>query len=116
MPPTRRRPQDFTGKEADRLAKERDEAAARDANELTMVQAAEREVKAEVVDYVAPPKAPEPEGPVQVRQPHRTVRINTDLQQVSYGAGTSYDFEAGRSYKLPADFADHLDKQGFVWH
>ena len=116
MPTTRRRPQDFTGKEADRLAKERDEAAVRAADELTMVQSAEREANSEVVDYAAPPAAPQPQDSVQVRQPHRTVRINTDLQQVAYGKGTSYDFEAGRTYKLPTDFADHLDSKGFVWH
>jgi hypothetical protein len=116
MPPSRRRPQDFTGREADRLAKERDEAAQERAAEITMTQQAQAEVKGEVVDYVSPPSAPEPSGPVEVRQPHRTVRINTDLEKVTYGAGTSYDFEAGRTYKLPSDFADHLDDKGFVWH
>lgn len=115
MPTQRRRPQDFTGREADRLAKERDEAAERAANELTMVQSAEREVKSEVVDY-ATPELSKPAGPVEVRQPYRTVRINTDLEQVTYGAGHHYDFEQGRTYKLPTDFADHLDAKGFVWH
>lgn len=117
MPPTRRRPQDFTGREADRLAKERDAAAARDAAELTMITQAEQEEKDEtVVDYVERPQEAQPSGPVEVRQPHRTVRINMDLEKVTYGAGNHYDFEAGRTYRLPSDLADHLDAKGFVWH
>jgi len=115
MPTQRRRAQDFTGKEADRLAKERDEAAVERAAEITMAQDAAREVKSEVVDYVTP-KAVEPSAAVEVRQPYRTVRIKEDMKDVTYGAGKHYDFEAGRTYKLATDFADHLDGKGFVWH
>lgn len=118
MPPTRRRSQDYTGSQADKLAKERDEAAAARAAEITMTQQATEQAKEEVVDYVSPPQdeAPVAQHSVEVRQPYRTVRINSDLEQVTYGAGNHYDFERGRTYKLPADFADHLDRQGFVWH
>lgn len=116
MPTQRRRAQDYTGKQADQLAKERDEAAERNANELTMVQAAQREVKSEVVDYVSPPAPAAADGPVEVKHPTRTVRIKENLEQVTFGAGKHYDFEAGRTYKLPTEFADHLDRLGFVWH
>jgi hypothetical protein len=59
---------------------------------------------------------PELGGGVEVKQPYRTVRINSDLDQMTFGAGHHYDFERGRSYKLPAELADHLDSKGFVWH
>src|SRR5258708_7871223 len=102
---TRRRPQDFTGREADRLAKERDEASVRDAAQLTMVMQAEQDEKAhEVIALPVPPAPPEPElgAVVEVKQPYRTVRINSTLDQMTFGAGNHYDFEQGRTYKLPA--------------
>lgn len=124
MATQRRRPQDFTGREADRLAKARDQDAARREAELTMASQAEAAAKeAEVVDYSEPPSkaAPAADEPqlgesVEVKAPYRTVRINTDLEQVTYGAGNHYDFEAGRRYNLPTDLAQHLDEKGFVWH
>jgi hypothetical protein len=123
MPATqRKRPQDYTGREAQRLAKERDEANAR-AAELSMVTAAEIEAeKDEVIDLTLPP---EPEdrvpdgvevGGVEVNQATRKVTINTDLPDTTYGHGNTRSFEAGRTYIISKDWADHLDRLGFVHH
>ena len=114
------RPQDFTGREAARLAKERDDDQARRSAELAMATAAEAEAKEELVDLTeaAPPPAenPEPSGEVEVRRPHRVIRVNSTIEQMTFGHGNTYDFEAGRQYKVPADLADHLEAKGFVWH
>lgn len=118
MPTTRKRPQDYTGREALRLAKERDEASAR-AAEISMATAAEAEAKRdEVIDLT---KEPEPQdqvevGAVEVVQATRRVTMNTTLEQTTYGHGNTRTLEEGVTYILPKDWADHLDRLGFVYH
>lgn len=119
MPATqRKRPQDYTGREAQRLAKERDEANARQA-EIAMATAAEAEAERdEVIDYTQPD---EPEdavevGPVELTPATRKVTINTDLDDTTYGHGNTRSFKAGSTYIISKDWADHLDSKGFVHH
>lgn len=113
------RPQDFTGREAARLAKERDEAQAARVEEIAMATAAEEEAAQETVDLTVPPPpppAPEGSGEIEVKRPHRVIRVNSDIEDMTFGHGNTYSFEQGRSYKVPADLADHLEAKGFVWH
>lgn len=49
-------------------------------------------------------------------QPHRTIRVNSDLEQVTIGAGNHYTFKEGEKYRVPAAVADHLEEKGLVWH
>lgn len=56
------------------------------------------------------------EQPLVVEEPFRVIRVNADLSQVAIGAGTSYDFEEGRKYRVPKNVADHLEEKGYVWH
>jgi hypothetical protein len=126
MPPATRqrqakRPQDYTGRERDRLAAEHAEETKRRAEEVAMVTQAEAEAaENEVTDLTTPTPAPqapqEPSGPVEVRKPHRVIRVNSDLEDMTYGHGNTYNFKAGQQYKVPADVANHLDRLGFVWH
>lgn len=123
MPTQRKRPQDYTGREAQRLAKERDEANAR-AAEISMAtaEAEERARIDEVIDFTKP----EPQetvsgegvelGEVQVLPATRKVTMNTTLEQTTYGHGNTRTLEEGRTYILPRDWADHLDRLGFVHH
>jgi hypothetical protein len=55
-------------------------------------------------------------GVVEVEVPSVVVRVNSDLPQVTIGAGNLYDFEEGRQYKVPKHVADHLEEKGYVWH
>lgn len=45
-----------------------------------------------------------------------TIRVNEDLENVTIGAGTLYNFEAGRRYSVPKNIADHLEEKGYIWH
>lgn len=42
------------------------------------------------------------------------MRVNTDLEDVTFGAGTNYSFEAGKPYKVPEALRDHLKERGYV--
>jgi hypothetical protein len=42
------------------------------------------------------------------------MRVTTDIEQMTYGAGTSYDFLRGRRYSVPLDLYRHLDSKGLV--
>lgn len=139
----RKRPADMTGINSQRLAAEKAEEIKLRAEELGMMQATERESREDVVDLsngkgnvtmdspivVSKPKT------VEVRDKFVTVRINEDIQQMTFGredgwvnvdgemqklpgAGAlrHYDFEANRKYTIPADLADHLEEIGYIWH
>lgn len=47
---------------------------------------------------------------------HRTIRVNQDIEQMTIGAGTSYDFVTGQKYRVPVHIANHLEEKGLVWH
>lgn len=123
MPRQQARPQDYTGRQREQGAKARDEAAKREA-EITMATAqAEREaIENEVIDLSvpAPQDAVVETGPVEVLPATRKVVMNTTLEDTTYGhtaAGpNTLTLEEGRTYILPREHADHLDRLGFVHH
>lgn len=53
---------------------------------------------------------------VQVREVTKTMRVNTKLEMVTYGAGRHYDFEVGPTYRVGIDLYEMLDEKGYVWH
>lgn len=44
------------------------------------------------------------------------IRVNTDLEEVTIGAGTNFSFKEGQRYKVPQHVYDHLEEKGYVWH
>lgn len=56
------------------------------------------------------------ENDLEVANPTRTMRVNTPLEQMTFGHGTSYNFELGRRYKVSKPLYDHLDELGYVYH
>lgn len=117
MPARTRRPQDYTGREADKLAAQRDAAAAARAQEITMISETEAEPTDDIIDLTEPPEPPVvTTAEVEVRSPKRKVRVNTDLENMTFGHGNNYNLAAGQQYMLPSEVADHLEKLGFVWH
>lgn len=132
--PKQQRPGDFTGRQKARLAAEHAEQIAQRDNELSMMEAAEREAaEHRVTDYTegsAPvildnvedvSRANEEllldQDDIAVREaPTRTIRVNDDLDQVTIGAGNHYSFRAGEKYRVPAHVAAHLEEKGYVWH
>lgn len=122
MPRQQARPQDYTGRQREVGAKARDEAAKRDAEITMATAAAEREaIENEVIDLSVPePKDAVETGPVEVLPSTRKVVMNTTLEDTTYGRGphgpNTMTLEEGRTYILPREHADHLDKLGFVHH
>lgn len=53
------------------------------------------------------------EGAEVVRRPNVEIRSMADLEQVTIGIGTEYNFEYGRKYIVPYNVAFHLHEQGY---
>lgn len=77
------------------------------------------DVEAPRVWTVGDPNEPlEVGGGVQTleREESRIIRVNTTMDQVTIGAGTSYDFVEGQQYRVPGHVAEYLEELGYVWH
>lgn len=53
------------------------------------------------------------EGPEIVERPNVEIKAMADLEQVTIGVGTEYNFEYGRKYIVPYNVAFHLSEQGY---
>jgi hypothetical protein len=118
------RPGDLTGRRKAELAKEHAEDLKAREGEISLINAAAAEAKENEVVEVKPrdlsaPPAPAPvevAEAVEVEVPMVTFRVNTALEQMTYGHGNHYDFEEGVKYKAPKPLYDHLDGLGYIWH
>ena len=137
------RPGDFTGQQKAKLAKEHAEEVAKREGELSMMAEREAiEAQNRVTDYTQgtqPTILDDPEsvaraeaelqrgglgddvqvldGDVETRErPDRVIIVNTDLEQITIGAGNHYSFNEGEKYRVPAHVADHLEEKGLIWH
>jgi hypothetical protein len=54
--------------------------------------------------------------PMVVDQEWRVIRVNTDIEQMTYGAGNDLTFLRGRRYRVPRDLYDWLESRGVVYH
>ena len=43
-------------------------------------------------------------------------RVNEDLENVTIGQGTNYNFFEGTKYRAPKHIYDHLEEKGYIWH
>jgi hypothetical protein len=125
----RRNPADHTGAQRDKLEKEHREELERRSQELGMATQAANQASDEVTDYSGVREiGAEVEGaeavvvggdePVIVDSGERSVevRINTDLEDVTIGAGNNFNFKEGGKYRVPLHVAQHLEEKGYVWH
>lgn len=109
-------PQDLTGSRAARLRKEAEEEAQRRlednyARETAKALAAENDVL-DVTGNAAAPIVVDAVEVVEDEDDSVTVRIGReDLQEVTIGKVT-YDFIAGRKYRVPRNVADVLRRAG----
>lgn len=54
------------------------------------------------------------EGPVEIPPETVNIRIACDLEKVTIGQGTAFDFKEGQVYSVPLHVAQHLDRLGYV--
>jgi hypothetical protein len=143
MPPAKKRPGDMTGRQAEILAAENKEALEARAAEISLIQEVDRESLDEPIDLTggsdpdevediddiidvttpvevvtAPPAAPvvERRADVHVEKPKRTFRVNTDIENMTFGVGTNYNFKAGQKYTVDKALFDHLVRLGYVYN
>lgn len=118
------RPGDLTGRNKAALAKEHaEELKAREAEISLMNEQAAKERDDTIHDVVPRDfSAPAPAAPVEVSDvvevevPMVTFRVNTPIEQMTFGHGNHFDFEEGVKYRAPKPLYDHLDDLGYVWH
>jgi hypothetical protein len=56
------------------------------------------------------------EEPVTVEAEWRVIRVNTDVEEMTYGVGNTYTFLRGRRYRVPKHLYDWLESRGVVYH
>lgn len=115
----RRSPMDHTGTKAEELAAAHKAELERRQDELTTMVSVQRELEDEVVDLTADP-APSTDEVDYLEEPEYVegdvvIRALVDLEQVTIGVGTEYNFKAGRRYKVPAHVARHLASQNLIY-
>jgi hypothetical protein len=54
--------------------------------------------------------------PIVVEDEWRVVRVNTDIEEMTYGAEHTYTFLRGRRYRVPRGLYDWLESRGVVYH
>lgn len=54
--------------------------------------------------------------PITVQDEWRVIRVNSDIDEMTYGAGNVYTFQRGRRYRVPRDLYDWLESRGVVYH
>ena len=53
---------------------------------------------------------------VTVERPKVTFRVNSDVENMTYGAGNNYTFKEGQRYSGTQDLYNHLDSIGLIYH
>lgn len=118
----RKPPTDLTGvraqQEAERLAEEQREAAER----MTLINPPEPVIDdsdevTDLTDTGAPAAPVEVEDePVAAQDDDVVITVNSDLSDLTFGAGTLYNLRAGKRYRVPRALAEWLEEKGYVWH
>jgi hypothetical protein len=54
--------------------------------------------------------------PITVEEEWRVIRVNTDIEEMTYGAGNTLTFLRGRRYRVPQDLYNWLESRGVVYH
>lgn len=124
------RPQDLTG--AIKEQKEREAAALRESEAARLAEAANakpaedetvewEDAKAKAAREAAEAEAKKADGvvvfkEVEVKDEIVSFKVRENLEAVTIGAGTFYNFEEGKTYKYPKYIYDHLEEKGMIWH
>jgi hypothetical protein len=133
---SRKRPADFTGRQTEQLNEAHKTERIEQSQRIALVNAELEEEKNIIVDYTG---SEEPMPAVEVRQvevnsPNRMIRVNSDIDQMTYGREVidpgdytaspprpailgslnTYNFKEGQVYRVPKEVADHLNDKGYI--
>jgi hypothetical protein len=111
---------DATGKAAEDAAKRNAAELAARKGEISLSRAAE---EVSLANDVFDPKNPDTpllideieEMGVSVNDEKIIIRVNTDIDDMTYGVGNSFTFKQGVKYSVPRDLADYLQRLGYLW-
>jgi hypothetical protein len=56
------------------------------------------------------------EDPIVVEDEYRVIRVNTDIEEMTYGIGNTLTFLRGRRYRVPQHLYVWLESRGVVYH
>jgi hypothetical protein len=56
------------------------------------------------------------EDPIVVEDEYRVIRVNTDIEEMTYGIGNTLTFLRGRRYRVPQHLYQWLESRGVVYH
>jgi hypothetical protein len=54
--------------------------------------------------------------PILVEQEYVNIRVNTDIEDMTYGVGNTFSMVRGTRYRVARDLAQHLESKGLVYH
>lgn len=43
------------------------------------------------------------------------IRTITDVNEMTYGVGNTYNFKSGQKYRVPSHLANYLEQLGYIW-
>lgn len=121
-PRTKRNPKDHTGNQKSLLSEQHAEEMAKRKDEIAMHHAEQKagldepialDERGRTIQNVS--EAVAEEGPVEIPPENVNIRIACDLEKVTIGQGTAFDFKEGQVYTVPLHVAQHLDRLGYVW-
>lgn len=121
MVETRKRSNDFTGRQAAELAAKAAEEQRIRAEEVAMITAAkQQEFDDSIHDVTVSPQAPTildevVEVGVTMGDGSVVVRVAEDVENMTYGHGNTYQFKAGGKYRVPQGVADRLGSLGLLY-
>ena len=113
-------PQDATGRAAELAAKANAKTLQERADEISISRQAEA---VSLENDVFDPRNPDApllideieEVGVAVNNEKVVIRTITDIEEMTYGVGNTYNFKANVKYSVPKDLADYLENLGYIW-
>lgn len=113
-------PLDATGAAAEKAAKQNAKALKERADEIALSRQADEISLAN--DVFDPKKPDEPilideieNVGVDTRNDNVVIRTITDIEEMTFGVGNTYNFRQGQKYLVSRELAAYLERLGYVW-
>lgn len=118
MATSKAKPTDATGRKLEKLQAEFIEQQQEAANNMAMATAQKAvALETEVIDATKPNKAEViVDAPTVVSEDSDTVtiRVVEDIENMTFGAGNYFSFQAGKKYVVARKLAKHLEEKGYL--